>query len=249
MKLRVVHRTAYAYSEPVSTSHHEAHLAPRDGERRRTLVHDVAINPSPSLRRERFDYFGNRVLFFSLREPHRALEVVTTSVVDLGAVPPPPLESTPPWESVRDRVQGDRRRDLLDAYSFVFDSPMVKNMPALRDYAAPSFPAGRPLLEAVRELTARIRSDFVYDTAATDLATPLSEVLRPEPRAAESHPIVPARFCRAAAEQSPQRSAESRLWCVEWKQEAGAAVAQCQAVPGHRVDQAGRPADDATRRD
>ena len=37
----------------------------------------------------------------------------------------------------------------------------------------------------------------------------LSEVLCPEPRAAESHPLVPARFCRAAVEQSPQRSAES----------------------------------------
>jgi len=86
--------------------------------------------------------------------------------------------------------------------------------------------------------------------AAVLLEVSLSEVvLCPEPRAAGSHPIVPARFCRAAAEQSPQRSAESPLWCAEWKQEAGAAVAQCQAVPGHRVDQAGRPADDATRRD
>ncbi len=89
VKLRVVHRTGYAYSEPVSTSHHEAHLAPRDGEGRRTLVHDVAITPSPSLRRERFDYFGNRALHFSLREPHRALEVVTTSVVDLIPLPAP----------------------------------------------------------------------------------------------------------------------------------------------------------------
>jgi transglutaminase-like putative cysteine protease len=178
VKLRVVHRTAYAYSEPVSTSHHEAHLAPRDGERRRTLVHDVAITPSPSLRRERFDYFGNRVLFFSLREPHRSLEVVTTSVVDVGTVDPPVLEATAPWETVRDRLRSDRRRDLLDAYSFVFDSPLVKTTAALREYAEPSFPAGRPVLQAVRELTTRIRGDFAYDTDATDIATPLTEVLR-----------------------------------------------------------------------
>jgi transglutaminase-like putative cysteine protease len=178
VKLRVVHRTAYAYSEAVSTSHHEAHLAPRDGEGRRTLVHDVAITPPPSLRRERFDYFGNRTLHFSLREPHRALEVVTTSVVDLMALPPPPLSDSPPWESVRDRVSSDRRRDLLDAYGFVFHSPLARSSPGLRDYAAPSFPAGRPLLEAVRDLTARIHADFTYDPGATDVSTPLGEVLR-----------------------------------------------------------------------
>jgi transglutaminase-like putative cysteine protease len=178
MKLRVVHRTAYAYSEPVSTSHHEAHLAPRDGERRRTLVHDVSITPSPSLRRERFDYFGNRVMFFSLREPHRALEVVTTSVVDVGTVPPPALEATPPWESVRDRLRVDRRRDLLDAYAFTFDSPLVRSTPALREYAEPSFPPGRPVLQGVRELTSRIKAEFAYDSEATDLHTPLTEVLR-----------------------------------------------------------------------
>src|SRR6185295_7302417 len=104
---------------------------------------------------------------------------------------------------------------------------------------------------AVRQASCGVpRADQEALRAAAVLPeAPLSEVLCPEPRAAESHPIVPARFCRAAAEQSPERSAESPLWCAEWKQEAGAAVAQCQAVPGHRVDQAGRPADDATRRD
>jgi transglutaminase-like putative cysteine protease len=178
VKLRVVHRTGYVYSEPVSTSHHQAHLAPRDGEGRRTLVHDVAISPSPSLRRERFDYFGNRTLHFSLREPHRALEVVTTSVVDLAPLLPPLLGASPAWESVRDRVSRDRRRDLLDAYGFVFESPMVKAGATPRGYAAASFPAGRPLLEGVRELTSRIKADFTYDATATDVTTPLAEVFR-----------------------------------------------------------------------
>ncbi len=208
MKLRVVHRTGYVYSEPVSTSHHEAHLAPRDGEGRRTLVHDVAITPSPSLRRERFDYFGNRALHFSLREPHRSLEVVTTSVVDLTPLDPPSLSASPPWELVRDRVSQDRRRDLLDAYGFVFDSPLVKSTPALRDYAAPSFPPGRPMLEGVRELTSRIRSDFVYDAEATDVSTPLTEVL---PAPARRLPGLRAPADRRAARAGPARPLRQRL--------------------------------------
>jgi transglutaminase-like putative cysteine protease len=168
----------YQYAEPVSTSHHEARLAPRDGEHLRTLVHDVEITPSPSLRRERFDYFGNRALHFSIREPHRALEVVATSVVDLGAVAHAPLGATPPWEAVRDRVRTDRRRDVLDAYAFTFDSSTIKTSPALADYAAPSFSPGRPILEAVRDLVGRIHADFAYDPKSTDVSTGVAEVFR-----------------------------------------------------------------------
>jgi transglutaminase-like putative cysteine protease len=178
MRLRVLHRTAYSYGEAVSTSHHEAHLAPRDGENLRTLAHDVEISPSPSVRRERFDFFGNRALHFSIREPHRQLSVTATSVVQLSAVTPPLLGMTPPWEDVRDRLAGDRRRDVLDAYALTFESPQVRGGPEVLDYAAPSFTARRPVLDAVRDLTHRIHADFRYDTEATEVATPVKEVLR-----------------------------------------------------------------------
>jgi transglutaminase-like putative cysteine protease len=178
MRLRVQHRTTYSYGDAVSTSHHEAHLAPRDGENLRTLAHDVEISPSPSVRRERFDFFGNRALHFSIREPHRELSVTATSVVDLSAVIPPVLGQTPPWEEVRDRLAGDRRRDVLDAYALTFESPQARGGPEVLDYAAPSFTARRPVLDAVRDLTHRIHADFRYDTGATEVATPVKEVLR-----------------------------------------------------------------------
>jgi transglutaminase-like putative cysteine protease len=45
-------------------------------------------------------------------------------------------------------------------------------------YAALSFPAGRPVLQAIRHLTARIHADFQFDARATTVNTPLDEVLR-----------------------------------------------------------------------
>src|SRR6185436_4880575 len=130
MRLRVIHRTGYAYGDAVSTSHHEARLAPRDADGQRTLAHEVVVTPTPSVRRERTDYFGNRVSHFSLREPHRSLEVVATSLVELDPLTPPFLSASPPWEVVRDRVASDRRRDVLDAYAYTFDSAQVKTIPA-----------------------------------------------------------------------------------------------------------------------
>lgn len=178
MKLQVSHRTSYRYGEPVTTSHHEARVSPRDRENQRVLSHDLDVQPQPEARRRRFDYFGNRTLSFSLSEPHRGLEVVARSVVELTAPPPPNLDATPAWDQVTRRVRDDRHRDILDACSMSFDSPRVAASEELRAYALPSFTAGRPLLRAVRDLTSRIHGDFTYDGTATDVSTPVSDVMR-----------------------------------------------------------------------
>ncbi len=178
MKLSVTHRTTYVYNEPVTTSHHEARLAPREGETQRTLSHELAIAPSPETRRRRFDYFGNRTAHFSLSEPHRSLEVVARSIVELKPTSPPELRATPAWESVRDRLKSDRRRDVLDAYAMAFDSTYVTTSPALYDLGAPFFEPGRPLLEAVRGLVGHIYDEFTYDARATSVSTPLLDLLR-----------------------------------------------------------------------
>lgn len=178
MKLRVTHRTTYVYGEPVTTSHHEARLSPRDRESQRVVGHELVITPAPEARRRRFDYFGNRTISFSLSEPHRQLEVLARSMVELNEQPPPILQRSPAWEQVRDQLRAEHHRDSLDAYAMSFESPHVPILDELRDYALPSFAPGRPMLEAVRDLVARIHAEFTYDPSATDISTPVLEVLQ-----------------------------------------------------------------------
>ncbi|HVJ20735.1 MAG TPA: transglutaminase family protein [Polyangiaceae bacterium] len=177
MKLAVLHRTTYRYASSVSTSHHDARLAPRASEQQRVDAFDISVTPAPSFIRRRVDYFGNRVLHFDLSEPHQTLEVVASSNVEIdpGAFPNP--RSSPPWEQVAERLKNDRRRDVLDACQMTFDSPHVQRGKPFLDYAAPSFEPGRPLLDAVRDLTRRIHADFEYDPSATDVSTPALQVL------------------------------------------------------------------------
>ena len=176
-RLRVVHETVYEYDEPVTTSHHEIHLAPRDSPRQDCLSHDLLIVPTPGVWRERIDFFGNRASYFGIHESHRSLRIVATSEVRLKGHPESPLWS-PRWEEVRDLVANDRRPETLAAYEFAFDSPYVKAHADLRDFALPSFPKGRPLLEAMVDLTKRIYTQFKHDPTATQISTPLAEVLR-----------------------------------------------------------------------
>jgi transglutaminase-like putative cysteine protease len=177
MKLRVVHRTRTVYGEPVTTSHHEVRLTPRAGEHQHTIAHDLEIRPAPAVRRRRYDYFGNRTAYFNVSEPHTELEVTATSLVEVTVPLVPDLGLTPPWEDVRDELRSERRRDVLDALQMTFESSHVPYLDAVAAYAAPSFAARRPVLEAARDVTRRIHDDFVYDPRATDVSTPLADVL------------------------------------------------------------------------
>jgi len=85
---------------------------------------------------------------------------------------------TPAWESVRELSRGRQIGQALDASEFIFDSPLIQAADDFAAYAAPSFPKGRPILDAVLNLTARIHHDFKFDPKATTLATPLAEVFK-----------------------------------------------------------------------
>jgi transglutaminase-like putative cysteine protease len=47
----------------------------------------------------------------------------------------------------------------------------------LADYAAVSFPADRPIVDAIVDLNSRIHADFTFDPRATTINTPLGELL------------------------------------------------------------------------
>jgi transglutaminase-like putative cysteine protease len=173
----VVHVTEYLYSERVSTSHHDLHLLPRPTPAQTCLREELEIAPTPAVRRERVDAFGNRCTYVEIHEPHNNLRV--TSRADVEVAPPTPTPATSAtWESVRDAVRAGADAQSRAARAYAFASPHVPtSSAAARAYALPSFPAGRGIVEAARELTTRINHDFAYDSRATTIATPIDEVL------------------------------------------------------------------------
>jgi transglutaminase-like putative cysteine protease len=177
MLYRVRHTTTYTYTRAVSICHNAVHLRPRDSEAQICTFHELLVDPTPTLVSHATDYFGNPITFLAVQEPHTALTLTAQSIVDL--VPPAlPLPlATPAWDNVRDSLGHDRSVAGLAAYQYVFDSPYVPTSPSLVEYATPSFPPGRPLLDAVGELTTRIYHDYTYDPTATAVHTPLHVVL------------------------------------------------------------------------
>ena len=171
VQYEVVHTTEYDYSESVAVSHHMARLSPRILPNQQLLEYHLQIEPTPAVMTTHTDYFGNAATFFAMQGAHNRLTVRSRSRVALQPASVPSPSDTPPWEAVADRTALP-----LDALEFLFDSASIPANADLAAYARAAFPAGRPLLEAVLELTGRIYEDFTFDPEATTVATPLAEV-------------------------------------------------------------------------
>lgn len=178
MNYRVRHSTRYTYSEPVAIAHNEVRLTPRSGGAQQARRTQLAIDPAPSVLSQQTDFFGNTIHFFTLQAPHHEMTVTAVSDVTLTSELPPDPEATRPWDTVRAALRGDLSATGLDAYQFAFESPYVRWDDATIAYAAPSFPAGRPLLAGALDLTRRIHADFKYEPGTTSVATPVAEVLK-----------------------------------------------------------------------
>jgi transglutaminase-like putative cysteine protease len=177
MTYRVVHRTEYRYDSDVSSSYGELYLLPRDVPGQVCRSSQVRIEPEPYDYRQRQDFYGNRVAYFAVLEPHTELTVTAESTVDVERPNSVSLAIDQPWEMVRDRLQLDLSADAFDARSFLLSSPKVAVSAAVAAYVAPSFLAGRSLIEALAELTSRIHSDFAYKPGSTSVRTTLTELL------------------------------------------------------------------------
>ncbi|WP_428677848.1 transglutaminase family protein [Reyranella sp.] len=170
------HRTTYTYASTVDSAHHIAHLRARNFPGQKVSSISVNTSPVPALAVQHLDHFGNHIDIYRIDKPHTRFDIEVRAEIDVRFPEPPAAASTPPWEDIRASLQGDGFPHPVEASEFIYDSPLVPSVEALRVYGAQSFTAGRPILEAARELTSRIRTDFEYHPGATDISTPLADV-------------------------------------------------------------------------
>lgn len=177
---QVLHDTHYRYSAPVSLAQQLAHLWPRDCPWQRCHTRQLQVSPQPCQRRDGLDVFGNPLTRLVFERPHQQLTVAAKLRVEVLARPNLNLRDSPPWERASAALSYSGQpfsAELLQAARYRFESPYVRLKHAFSAYAADCFPAGRPLLLAVQALMRKIFEEFSFDAAATQVATPLLQVL------------------------------------------------------------------------
>jgi transglutaminase-like putative cysteine protease len=185
-RLRVVHRTTYTYDGDVTASYGRAHLRPPDEPGQRVLAHTTVVEPTPDDASESRDEHGNHQLYFEVGAAHTRLRVTATSDVEVAPAEPDPAVLAQPWELARPRWSGHPDGpDPADpdpagtarAVAAVLDLEPPEVDEDVRAWAAASLTPGRPVGEAVVDLTSRIHADFRYETGSTTVATRVAEVL------------------------------------------------------------------------
>jgi transglutaminase-like putative cysteine protease len=177
IRYQVVHETHYEYLETVLSSHHLAHLTPRDCNWQSRLDHRLEISPLPRELSTGTDYFGNGITRFFVDQPHDTLTVRAESVVEVASQMSGPASASPAWELATRPPLAGSAADLVEIEQFRIGSPMAPILDDCAAYAMGSFEPGRPWLEAATELTRRIQAEFRYDATATTVTTRVAEVM------------------------------------------------------------------------
>lgn len=167
-RLRVRHETGYRYDEPVVSSYNEARLTPQTEPGQLTL--EARVNTTPAVPQYRYwDYWGTQVTAFEVPEPHDALAVVVTSVVETSDAEPWPADC-PPWPELRARGATDHVEWLGDTPRTFPDEDLHA---AARGAAAQLDPVGATLA-----VVAAAADRVTYQPGATGVQTSAAEAWR-----------------------------------------------------------------------
>ncbi len=86
MQLRILHRTAYTYEEPVKYTAQKLRLTPRREGSQRTLSWTIQ---APGRRTEQLDAHGNITHLLTFEVPHREMAIVVSGVVEIATADEP----------------------------------------------------------------------------------------------------------------------------------------------------------------
>lgn len=173
----ITHLTRYEHTAPATAAWQAVHLRPRN-EPAQTCAHfGLEVTPRPGDLAARTDAFGNTLHVFTVRAAHRRLEIVSRSIVERTVPPLPAEDQTPVVAKARRLARGA----IADGSAFALDhflhpSTLVPFLPEARALAAEV--EDIPILNWLRDTGAAFARDFKFDPLATNVSTPLREVLR-----------------------------------------------------------------------
>lgn len=177
-RYRVRHRTSYNYGLAVNDAYSVACLLPRVRSNQEVERAEITASPRPDEYVETRDVFGNRIVQLGVHHGHDSFEIVAESVVDSHVAEIPATTRT--WEEVAAIAEGLRGPDALRIGPYraaTAASSPEKRSDLLDQTATRVFTPGRPLIEAVTDLSREIFETYTFDPTSTDWATPLDKVL------------------------------------------------------------------------
>lgn len=192
MRVRILHRTCYRYSQPVMENYNEVRLQPVSDERQECHRFELRTTPGAALQRYH-DLHLNLVDHFYIHDPHGMLVVEAHSEVTTfprmgGSVIQPGF----PLERAGDCLRLER------CYDFLQKSPFVEMDVEVWRLARDAIAGQDDMWQAARAMMGFIYQSFLYDPEATTVHTRMGEVLRHRRGVCQDFAHVLLGMCRSA---------------------------------------------------
>jgi transglutaminase-like putative cysteine protease len=174
---RVRHVTTCLHEARVTAAWQILHLKPLTEAGQECLEFDLDISPRPPDLASRPDFFGNTRHFFTLREPHREMEVTSYSLVRRQEPAIPMAGLTPTLSRAKEMLDAAVLAGEFELEQFRHASPHVPLDPQAGAIASGLDEGATTVLDWILEVGRRFRARFTFDPTATQISTPITQVL------------------------------------------------------------------------
>lgn len=175
---RIKHRTSYEYSGRIDLCHSLLHLRPCEEKGQNVVEHKIHISPSPGFQSVRKDYFGNTTQYFSIQQSHGRLEVTSFVTVTKQEVTPEIPDSGITLDNEAQLSEmANGFESGIPLLNFLEPSCACPNIEQLDTFLKPTIISKHEIIEIAHDLMSRIFTDFTYLPGATQVSTPLIDVL------------------------------------------------------------------------
>jgi transglutaminase-like putative cysteine protease len=179
MKYRVRHYTEYIYQDAASACYNRLCLTPSNDARQRCINSEVLITPTPDDLTFREDFFGNKLIFFSLSQEHKQLRINMNSIVSVEGREnaDTALRSSLRWKDVISflQLQPQIHHDIIQ---YTLPSTYVPMSSIVRDFSETCFPEDATLWSVCHSLMKKLHDTIEFKPGYTTVNTPVETVIQ-----------------------------------------------------------------------
>ncbi|NWH07193.1 MAG: transglutaminase family protein [Alphaproteobacteria bacterium] len=173
MYYAIRHLTRFRYPEPIRESLMELFMQPRSEGGQRLNAFAVSTQPRAQLFTYE-DHLGNTVHHFNVLKDHAELQIEMHASVEMAEIATlPEALSSDAWDLLRPEMLNAEEYDMLHTQGLAVPCEGISAFLSEHAITRDSDP-----LTTLRALAWAVHDGFAYDTDATDVDTPLEEVLK-----------------------------------------------------------------------
>jgi len=165
----------YTFQTPAAGARQILHAMPMTiSGRQRLIAGSIDIDPEPALRRDRDDFFGNRLTEMAFNEPHSNIEISLKARVEVTGSAAPQADSVD-LQALAGSLEAETDLGAYSPLHFLAASPYARPDAAIAHWAGARLQAGRSCADIVAELGLALHREMRFDAEATTVETPAAE--------------------------------------------------------------------------